>query len=160
MPSISKIQKAVFLTAMTTIVVASFVEAGVFILRVQAVRPIDPHEYGQDPVVFHFRLAVFCCAILSSAFFTFDRHWSSLAICSMPFLLFARWLSVFHERWQNAVGIDPTIGTDFGIPPGHFFSFFLLRGGLVSWDLLALLVFVGLILWQLTIVFFTKSRHK
>ncbi len=148
---ISSTQRAIFVSISCAVIAAGVAHLGLLLAR-DFIQPPQLHEYGIDPLIVYFRLGGFCLLIIASILFSCGRVWLSLITTLLPLVLFARWVWVFHERWHFALSLSPNLGTDDGLIPGNFTSFFLVRGGLLPWDLLALATLVGLTIWELVIL--------
>ncbi len=148
---LSKTQKAVFVSISCVVLTAGVAHLGLLAIR-YATQPPQLHEYGEDPVISLFRFGAFCLLIIASILFSLGRIWESLISTLLPLALFGRWIYIWHERWNVALSLSPNLGSDDGLFPGNFTSFFLVRGGLLPWDILALATLIALTTWELVIL--------
>ncbi|MGH9949722.1 MAG: hypothetical protein ACRD6X_21350 [Pyrinomonadaceae bacterium] len=160
MTSTSRIEKAFFQSIAYTVLAAGCIEVAVYIGRESLRRPPAPHEYQIDPVIFHFRVAAWAIILSAVILFSYGRAWLTLSVCPLPILLFTRWLYVFYERWQSALNMNLDLGSDDGLSRNNFLAFFIARGGLDPWDVLALIAVIALAALQIKILLPRSTIEK
>ncbi len=149
--SVSKSEKSISSTTAVTVLAAAIVDFIIWILRIQLRQPVDLHEYGLD---------AFFCLLLAVVFFRFSRVGLALIFSVVPLILFARWIFTFFERWQHALAIDSAVGSDDKLIEGNFISFFVVRAGLIPWDILVLLSLTVFIAWLIAKLFLSRPLEK